>query len=156
MIKTCVNAEAGSPHAKRLAQRPGPRCETCWRAIVKVRRAAAHEARVGKVYQLPSGMYAALYAAQGGACAICQTARGLKRRLAVDHDHACCPGPTSCGQCVRGLLCQPCNKDLLGRYGVPALERAIQYLKDPPARRVLTDQVSTAIVGVQPLGDSSC
>jgi Recombination endonuclease VII len=27
----------------------------------------------------------------------------------VDHDHNCCPGAYSCGQCVRGLVCKPCN-----------------------------------------------
>jgi hypothetical protein len=29
--------------------------------------------------------------------------------LTVDHDHRCCPGPVSCGACVSGLLCTPCN-----------------------------------------------
>lgn len=30
-------------------------------------------------------------------------------RLVVDHDHTCCPGATSCGACVRGLICHHCN-----------------------------------------------
>lgn len=30
--------------------------------------------------------------------------------LVVDHDHRCCPGDTkSCGKCIRGLICRPCN-----------------------------------------------
>jgi hypothetical protein len=29
--------------------------------------------------------------------------------LAVDHDHACCPGPHGCSECVRGLICWLCN-----------------------------------------------
>lgn len=44
---------------------------------------------------------------QDGVCALC-----LKRPqalLAVDHDHRCCPGLNSCGDCIRGLLCTGCN-----------------------------------------------
>lgn len=31
------------------------------------------------------------------------------KRIGVDHDHRCCPGPVSCGSCLRGLLCWSCN-----------------------------------------------
>ncbi len=68
--------------------------------------------------------YEAKFQEQGGVCAICGSPPG-KKRLAVDHDHACCPSARSCGQCIRGLLCSPCNTgagiadkpDLLRRRG---------------------------------------
>lgn len=56
-------------------------------------------------------------ARQGGACAVCRTSDGP---FAVDHDHGCCPGPKTCGKCVRSILCGNCN-------------RAIGILKDDPA-----------------------
>ncbi len=59
-------------------------------------------------------------------CAICGT---TERRLVVDHDHSCCPGPKSCGECVRGALCGTCNTGLGSFRDDPAnLEAAIGYL----------------------------
>lgn len=47
---------------------------------------------------------------QEGLCAGCGDELG--EIWDVDHDHACCPGPKSCGKCVRALLCHHCNLTL--------------------------------------------
>lgn len=47
----------------------------------------------------------------------------------IDHDHACCPGQPSCGQCIRGVLCQKCNMALgLLNDDINILKSAINYL----------------------------
>lgn len=79
-----------------------------------------------------------------GACPMCDTdmlepvtvrtpgtASWGKRRplLVVDHDHACCPN-TSCGRCVRGLICTTCNTALgLMRDDPGALRRLAEYIE---------------------------
>lgn len=60
-------------------------------------------------YGLTLEDYEALFAAQNGKCGICGE---QEARLDVDHDHSCCPGKKSCGQCIRGLLCLGCNSKL--------------------------------------------
>lgn len=50
---------------------------------------------------------------QQGRCAICQVEElTLKKHLTQDHAHKCCPGRVTCGKCLRGLLCDPCNRKL--------------------------------------------
>ena len=65
---------------------------------------------------------------QGGGCAICGK-HYQKRKLSVDHNHACCEGRKSCGKCVRGLLCDVCNHRLSSVENVHWLEAAMNYLR---------------------------
>jgi hypothetical protein len=122
----------------RNAPHPGPRCASHWRAERNRRKAARHGNYVQKTYGLGEYDYGTMYEAQNGTCFICQRANGATRKLSVDHDHKCCSGPVSCGACVRGLLCRPCN-DMLGhaRDNWQMFARAIRYLQDPPAPAVL-------------------
>lgn len=67
-------------------------------------------------YNMTPEQYQKMFAEQGGVCAICKQpeTRGCRgreiKRLSVDHDHRCCPGQQSCGQCIRSLLCDRCNR----------------------------------------------
>lgn len=115
--------------AKRKAARK-PRCFPCELGAKRASKARRHERLVRVRYGLAAGEYAALKAAQGGTCAICQRARGTTKNLSVDHNH-------QTGE-VRGLLCDPCNQMLGHMRDEPAsLRRAIAYLEHPPARDVL-------------------
>lgn len=67
---------------------------------------------------------------QGGRCAICGEPESKPWRLSLDHDHACCPGKTSCGRCVRGLICDAHNRMLgLAADDPDILRAAIAYLE---------------------------
>lgn len=70
--------------------------------------AASRRSSLHARYRLSPEDYEAMVAGQGGVCAVCRCAPPGER-LAVDHDHACCPGARSCGRCVRGILCRWCN-----------------------------------------------
>lgn len=129
---------ARPPRPRPTDGRPrAPRCYT--HGLEEIRRVkAANQARNWRnTFGLTADDYAKLYEFQGGKCAICRVATGEARALAVDHDHSCCPGPSSCGNCTRGLLCKGCNFVLLGRYGNEALLRAVAYIGgDNPATRL--------------------
>lgn len=59
-------------------------------------------------YGLTLERYDEILEQQGGGCAICGAKAG-KQSLHVDHDHRCCPGKKTCGNCIRGILCYGCN-----------------------------------------------
>ncbi len=77
--------------------------------------------RLKQRYNMTLEQYDALLEKQGGVCAICHQPDW--RELSVDHDHRCCADDSSCGNCVRGLLCDACN-------------RSIGRMKDDPVRLI--------------------
>lgn len=94
-------------------------CLRCWRSD-----------KLKAAYGITLDDYEVMLAAQGGGCAICGGVNASGRNLSVDHDHACCPVGTSCGQCVRALLCDPCNRSIgLMRDDPKRLEAAAAYIR---------------------------
>jgi hypothetical protein len=89
-------------------------------------RAWRHESAV-RTMGLTGIEYEAMLAVQEGVCALCGQPPKTKR-LAIDHDHRCCPGHFSCGKCIRGLLCTKCNL-FLGLIESPFVEKARVYLE---------------------------
>jgi len=74
--------------------------------------------------------YSMILQNQNNSCAICKLdVSTFKRGLYIDHDHSCCDKTSSCGKCVRGLLCAGCNF-LIGqsRDSIDTLKYAIIYL----------------------------
>ena len=120
-------------------------CRACYRAYENIwnRRnpdkvALKDRRRALKMrYGMTLDDYNRLLASQGGGCAVCGTVesilnagpRGPKLGLHVDHDHRCCPGEVTCGNCIRGILCASCNNAAGRLKDVPALARRLaEYL----------------------------
>jgi len=91
-------------------------------------------------YSLRREEFLALLTDQEDACAICRkpfqhitgagfSQPGLRSDIHIDHDHACCPGRTSCGRCVRGLLCRSCNTGLAAIEDDSFQRAALAYLR---------------------------
>jgi hypothetical protein len=101
-------------------------------------RSCSRDRHLARRYRISSAEADALLASQGGACAICrEPIDAWTSDVHIDHDHTCCPGQSTCGGCVRGVLCAPCNHGI-GRFrdNPQLLRAAIDYLTpiipDPP------------------------
>lgn len=83
---------------------------------------------VYRKYNMTPEDYLRIEAEQGGVCKICKNDNNGSR-LMVDHDHNCCPGVNTYGNCIRGLLCKNCNWALgNAKDDVEVLQKMIDYL----------------------------
>lgn len=89
-----------------------------WRAYARAHGLSGNWSRARRYSMRPQELHA-LYLKQNGCCYLCgdPPSKDLAK-AAIDHDHACCPGPaprpdgkykTSCGKCVRGIAHTACN-----------------------------------------------
>lgn len=102
-------------------------CSPCQDANTRlIQQAASHhvnQAQLVKLIHDPS-------------CTLCgkrfYVGRGRgKSGFVIDHDHSCCHGGKSCGQCIRGVLCSSCNLSLghvESMIGRATRDRLLAYL----------------------------
>jgi Recombination endonuclease VII len=96
----------GKEAARRWRERnPG------YRATRKTVLGSMSAADLKWMYGLTPDRVADLAVEQDNACYLCGEPLDWDnpRKIHVDHDHSCCRGRRSCGTCVRGLACHPCN-----------------------------------------------
>ena len=82
-------------------------------------------------YRMTEDDWETLFVSQGRRCLVCltETTRG-DSSWHTHHDHRCCPGNRSCGRCVIGILCGPCNVGMGSLGDDPErLERAAALMR---------------------------
>jgi hypothetical protein len=127
----CRTAEALADNRQRKTERrrgtravPDPVARSRWNQAYKLAR-----------YGLTREQFDRLLEAQEYACGMCRTPFGEGKPVCIDHDHAHCPDEkSSCGKCVRGLLCLSCNTALGQIERKYELARA--YLDSPPGQLI--------------------
>lgn len=118
-MKLCGTCQQTKPLDDFYMLRGQPRsiCKPCsknyrqeWRAKNPV---AARDHELKRWFNMVPGQFDKMLESQGGTCLGCGASpEEAPRRMSVDHDHAHCPGPKSCGTCLRAILCGPCNHAL--------------------------------------------
>ena len=106
-------------------------CRACRAKIYKDNAEKVRDSMRKSRFGLSREEFYAKLASQGGRCAICMSDDPGGQYWSVDHDHACCPTDgKSCGECVRGILCSPCNRSLgMMREDVDSIMRMADYVR---------------------------
>jgi len=105
------------------------------------------------MYKLEEDAYNEMLRRQQNRCLICGLLFDEKIKLkktCIDHDHACCPGAKSCGQCIRGIICYACNTMLgFAKDNSEILQAGSNYLKETQWNQLFTASSSAMDLGLE-------
>lgn len=100
-VRECA---CGSPDVPKVGKSV---CKSCRKTDRD--RTAGNRKRRFSYYGITEAQFDEILVGQRGCCAVCGTDDPGERQWMIDHDHKCCPGIGSCGQCIRGIVCYYCN-----------------------------------------------
>lgn len=127
-FKTCTLCRETKPSSEfttRKASKDGLsfRCIECANKTMR-------DQRIQRSYGISVAERDAMLALQGGCCANCGSSEHRGKNWVVDHDHGCCPGDRTCGNCIAGILCAPCNFAIgLLNDDINLMAKTIEYVK---------------------------
>ena len=130
--RTCGLASSRAWRATGRSKETHRQQMAAWKAANPERYAEMRFVYRTRRFGMTPESFSVLLAAQGSRCAACGSSDPGSRhgQFGIDHDHSCCPGKRSCGECVRGLLCNGCNTALAHvKDDVQRLRLLIEYLE---------------------------
>ena len=115
------------PLEKRIKSDDSCAVANCDRKVISRGLCRPHYRLKGR-FNLSDNKIAELYL--NPICSICGIPESPEFKMhAVDHNHSCCPARSGCEKCVRGLLCNNCNRAIgLFEDNPIRLQAAINYL----------------------------
>lgn len=126
--KQC-SIDSGKKHYHANKDRLNQQRAENWQNLTPEARKARSRSNHIRAHGITEDDYDRMLAEQDGRCAICQELPPEGEVLHIDHDHKCCAGKTSCGKCVRKLLCSACNRGIgCFKDNVALLKLAMEYL----------------------------
>jgi hypothetical protein len=126
LCPNCIKRGGAAPSTRRDGS-----CNACHSKLVDFRCTTCDVRRkknenLMRNYRISLEVWEDIFSKQGNVCLICSKD---SRRFVVDHDHECCPGKKTCGRCIRGIICENCNKTLgLIKDSKETLINMIKYL----------------------------
>lgn len=135
LCSNCIKRGGVAPQ-----KRNNGKCNKCETALIKHRCPTCDINRkknenLIRRYGISLEQFNSILTSQDNVCKICSRS---SKRFVVDHDHGCCETRKTCGNCIRGIICENCNRALgLIEDSKIILNKMIGYLEKDELRRAI-------------------